>query len=114
MSPTAKGLVGGIAAALLLTIGSASTALASSSAPAGQVCVNAVSPPGQLCVPGTPGFTAVRATISSAYNWSSYAVVLRPAAGVSVGCIKPGDTATYPRNFELAGIQVLSSATCAV
>ncbi|MFC4121549.1 hypothetical protein [Nonomuraea zeae] len=115
MSLTAKGFVGGIAAALLLTIGSASAALASSSsASAGNVCVTVVSPSHQICVPGTPGYTAVKATVSGAYNWSPYAVRLQPAEGVSVGCIRPGSTVTYPQNVAIAGIQVLSSATCVV
>ncbi|SDJ96068.1 hypothetical protein SAMN05421869_113128 [Nonomuraea jiangxiensis] len=113
MSLTAKGLIGGIATALLLTIGSASVALASpSSTSDGKVCVTEASSSQVLCVPGTPGVTSLVATISSASNGSSYAVRIRPAEGVSVSCLKPGGTVTYPQGFKISGIQVFRTATC--
>ncbi|MEO3876659.1 hypothetical protein ABGB18_48580 [Nonomuraea sp. B12E4] len=115
MSLATKGFIGGIAAALLLTVGSASTALASSSSMSdGGVCVTLASTSRVLCVPGTPGVTSLVATISSAHNGSPYAVRIRPAEGISVGCIKPGDTVTYSQDLKISGIQVFPTATCAV
>ncbi|WP_345576215.1 hypothetical protein [Nonomuraea rosea] len=111
MSLIRKSIVGGVATALLLTMGAASPALATSTR-LGSVCVRAASSPQEVCVQATPGFIRLAATISSAANRSSYAVRLQPAEGISVNCIVPGGMANYPQGFRISGIQVFSTSTC--
>ncbi|MEV4806058.1 hypothetical protein AB0K18_39170 [Nonomuraea sp. NPDC049421] len=116
MSAFARGVTGAIVAALSLTALSAAPAQAAQSASgqaaAGSVCVTTVSPSGRLCVPGEPGFKALSATVTGAQNLSTYAARVRPAEGITVRCLKPGESLTYAQPRKIAGIEVLSSSTC--
>ncbi|MEV4477098.1 hypothetical protein ACFFR3_11155 [Nonomuraea salmonea] len=121
MSAFARGVTGAIVAALSLTALSAAPAQAapaqaarsaSGQAAAGSVCVTTVSPSGRLCVPGEPGFKALSATVTGAQNLSTYAARVRPAEGITVRCLKPGDSLTYAQPRKIAGIEILSSSTC--